>query len=155
MAPVVAHPSSLLIRSVHVLGMALLLGGAVTTWAAVRFGTSPDSGYGRFPVRVAATYEWLFWGALGVLVLTGVGNLGALAPGIPGPGTGWGAVFAVKLAVVVGLLLGSAARTLAVARVAASATAGTPPADRLRLAYAATAGYLLFLLALAEVLAHG
>lgn len=133
-----------LVRLVHVGGMAVLLGGAVLAWAQSRSGADA--------LTTATVYEWLFWGALGLVVLTGVGNLGAMGSAIPGPASDWGAVLAVKLAAVVGLLAGSLVRTLAVARWRA---ADGPPGDRLGATYGATAGYLLVLVALAEVLAHG
>lgn len=131
----------LLVRSVHVLGMALLVGGSVAAWAALRW-TDAD------PRRVAAGHEWLFWTALGAMVATGVGNLGTLAPAVPGPASAWGATLTVKLLAVLGLLVGSAARVLAV-------EGGRGGRGGLRRAYAATVWYLVGLLALAEVLAHG
>jgi hypothetical protein len=142
-----------LVRLVHVAGMAVLLGGAVLAWAQLRTGTDD-------PLATAAAYEWLFWGAVGLVVLTGVGNLGAMAPAVPGPGTDWGLTFAVKLAGVVGLLAGSLVRTLAVARWRALVDGSrerprSASRERLPAVYAATAGYLLALVALAEVLAHG
>jgi len=149
----------LLVRLVHVAGMAVLLGGAALVWGQCRL--APDGPDDEplatdrardEPLATAAAYEWLFWGAVGLVVLTGVGNLGAMAPAVRGPGTGWGLTFAVKLAAVGGLLAGSLARTLAVARWRATAIR---PGTRLGTAYAATAGYLVVLVALAEVLAHG
>jgi hypothetical protein len=142
-----------LVRLVHVAGMAVLLGGAVLAWAQLRTGTDD-------PLATAAAYEWLFWGVIGLVVLTGVGNLGAMAPAVPGPGTDWGLTFAIKLAAVVGLLAGSLARTLAVARRRALADSSNErpcvaSLGRLPAVYAATVGYLLALVALAEVLARG
>lgn len=134
----------LLVRSVHVLGMALLVGGAAFTWGYLRWVASS----GETGLAVAAGYEWLFWTALGTMVVTGVGNLGALAPAVPGPGTAWGGTLMVKLLAVLGLLLGSAVRTLLVDRVRTAPATLTPW-------YGATAAYLVGLLALAEVLAHG
>lgn len=143
MAPVL----HLLVRWAHVLGMALLFGGSLLTWALFRDGR---------PIRAAATYEWLFWAGAGVLVATGVGNLGALAPAVPGPGTAWGRPLALKLLAVLGLLVGSVPRTLAVVRWLGDPPARPPAAARrLRACYGATTAYLLLVVALAEVLAHG
>ncbi|MEA5388151.1 hypothetical protein VB779_14625 [Haloarculaceae archaeon H-GB11] len=89
-------------------------------------------------------------GALGVMVVTGVGNLGAL--GGPGPGTHWGRVFAVKLVVVLGVVVGSFVRTMAVVKLRERGQAATA---LLRRTYGATAALLLFVVVLAEVLAHG
>lgn len=138
-----------LVRWVHVAGMAVLVGGAALAWATTRSGDDATP--------TAVVYEWLFWGAVGLVVLTGVGNLGAMAPAVPGPETRWGTTLAVKLAAVLGLLAGSLVRTLAVVRWRAlDAPAGdTQTGDRLPAVYAGTVGYLLVLVALAEVLAHG
>lgn len=140
--------ADLVVRWAHVLGMAVLVGGAVLTWALFR----RDE-----PRGAAATYEALFWAGAGLLVATGVGNLGTLAPAIPGPGTPWGLALALKLVAIVGLLVGSAVRTLAVVRwlAADAASLDATAARRLAGSYAATAGYLLLVVALAEVLAHG
>ncbi|WP_254543180.1 hypothetical protein [Halomarina pelagica] len=110
--------------------------------------------YGEYAVAVAAGYERLFWGAAGVAVMTGVGNLGALAPGLPPSDSAWGLALTVKLAGVLGLLLGSVPRTLLVARCDAAGTVGDG-VRTLRRGYGATALYLTGVLALAEVLAHG
>lgn len=134
----------LLVRTVHVLGMVALLGGSAFAWNALR--ADPDS----VPL---IQYEWLFWGTMGVMLVTGVGNLGAL--GAPGPATRWGTVLTVKLALVLALVVGSAVRTLVVERL--HARDGVTPAacGPLRRLYAATALALLAVVALAEVLAHG
>lgn len=135
----------LTVRLVHVLGMAVLLGGSAFTWYALH----TDA---RRPLSVATHYEWLFWATMGLLVATGVGNLGTLGP--PGPSTRWGTVMTVKLVVVVGFAFGSVARSLAVRRLRdRSADVGeTRTLGRL---YAATAWTLVLVVALAEVLAHG
>lgn len=138
--------ASLAIRWGHVLAMGLLFGGAVVAWGAFRTGHRP-------PREAAVTYEWLFWAGAGVLVMTGVGNLASLGPTVPGPGTPWGRAFLLKLVAVGGLLIGSPVRTIAVIRWTDEAAPAIT--RRLRLAYAATAGYLLVVVALAEVLAHG
>lgn len=135
----------LAIRTVHVLGMALLVGGAAGVWAAARRSVT-DCG------ALASTYEWVFWAALGAMVVTGIGNLGAL--GAPGPETRWGQVLLAKLAVVTLFVVASAVRTLAVVR-----ADGAVPSDALaawsRRAYGLTTVGLLVLVVLAEVLAHG
>lgn len=170
----------LVVRLVHVLGMAVLLGGAALAWDAFRGagdhdasadapdGTDADGNdadddsegageSGSGALRLAGHYEWVFWAAMGLLVVTGVGNLGALGP--PGPGTRWGTVLTAKLLVVTAFVLGSFLRTLAVVDLRARASTG--PADGAdgrrfcRRAYAATAWSLVAVVALAEVLAHG
>lgn len=130
------------------LAMALLFGGAVLTWGVLRTADEPT-------FRPAATYEWLFWLGAGVAVLTGVGNLGTLAPALPDLGTAWGFAFGLKLVAVIGLLVGSSVRTLAVVRWSGTDRVPREFERRFCLAYAATAGYLLAVVVLAEVLAHG
>jgi uncharacterized membrane protein len=132
-----------LIRFLHVTGMAVLLGGAAFTWNAMRAGDRS--------LAQLVQFEWVFWATMGVMVVTGVGNLGAL--GAPGPGTRWGTVLTGKLLVVLAFVLASAVRTFTVLEVRRRdrATAG-PTVRRL---YAGTAWTLLALVGFAEVLAHG
>lgn len=146
-------PTHLLVRLVHVLAMATLFGGALLCWWLLRH-DDPDATDVGPALGVAATYERLFWAGAGLAVLTGVGNLGALAPAIPGPGTAWGAAFSVKLLGVVFLLVGSLVRTLGVVGVAGGEP-GPAVVERLRVGYAATAALLLCVVVLAEVMAHG
>jgi hypothetical protein len=131
----------LAVRFVHLLGAVALLGGAVAVWAALR-----ADGKTLAP---ATRYEWLFWGALGAMLATGVGNVGAL--GAPGPTTRWGRLLTAKLAVVLVVAAGSFPRTLLVCRLRDR----TGDAAALAPWYAATAWALGLLVALAEVLAHG
>lgn len=139
----------LLVRSVHVLGMALLVGGSIAAWAALRWNVGE-------PPRVASGYEWLFWSVVGAMVATGVGNLGAMAPAVPGPGTTWGETLSLKLLVLGGLLVGSGIRVLRLVETSGSdARTDDGRRDNLRRPYAATAWVLVGLIALAEVLAHG
>lgn len=145
--------SSVLVRWLHVLGMAVSLGGAVLAWGVAR--REAGRGGGGALVGLAETYEVLFWGAMGLVVMTGVGNLGAFGRGLPGPDTRWGTLLAAKLLALVAFLVLSLVRTFVVARVGRLA-AGTPGSRRLlRTGYGLTAVYLLGLLSLAEVLAHG
>ncbi|MFB6224730.1 MAG: CopD family protein [Haloarcula sp.] len=153
---------SLAVRTLHVLAVTVLVGGSAATWYGYRINAVTG--------LVAATrFEWLFWTAVVVLVLTGVGNLGALGP--PGPSTDWGRVFSLKLVLVLCLVGGSAVRTMVVVRArkaasvesdtgtdARSVTGPASPAPFRRLlsnAYGATTGLLLGIVVLAEVLAHG
>jgi uncharacterized membrane protein len=137
----------LFVRLVHVLAMAIILGGAAFAWQAIRGG-------GSNPHRTMRRFEWAFWGAIGLLVATGVGNLGALGP--PGPSTRWGTVLTVKLIAVFAFLLLSIVRSLAVLQLGdADGASETPAFDRLRTLYAGTVWWLVLTVALAEVLAHG
>jgi hypothetical protein len=137
---------SLAVRYAHVVAMATVFGGAIlVTWLAWR--GPPDR-----IAEVAVRYEQLFWGAAGVLVMTGVGNLGALGPALAAPGTDWGATFIAKLLVVALLVAISLPRSLAVIAIAS----GARPARRaLRSIYGSTTGILAVVVALALKLAHG
>jgi hypothetical protein len=83
--------------------------------------------------------------------MTGVGNLGAFAPTLPGGR--WRTTLDVKLGVLTLVLVGSAVRTRLLARVSRSSAGAST--RLLRRAYGATALGLVALLTLAEVLAHG
>jgi hypothetical protein len=144
------HSTHLAIRWLHVGGMAIAFGGAVLVLAfAIRGRTA-----GAAVLQIAASYEWLFWGAAGVLAMTGIGNLGAFGTSLPDPATEWGRTFQLKLVVVIALVLVSIPRTLAVAALAATA-----PAERVlgvvRRLYGGTSAIFALILALAITLAHG
>ncbi|KAB1196315.1 MULTISPECIES: CopD family protein [Haloferax] len=139
--------SVLLVRFAHVGGMAVLLGGALFVWNALR-----TAGVGYDSIRLAVHYEWVFWGAMVVMLVTGVGNAGEL--GAPGPTTRWGTILTVKLAVVAVFVVGSFVRTFVVLTARQSA-AGDIDEARLSQFYTATWVGLGLIVALAEVLAHG
>ena len=136
---------SLGIRTLHVLTVTVLVGASLVLWDGYRTDTYTDLTHAR-------RYEWGFWTALGVLAVTGVGNLGAL--GAPGPATDWGRVFLVKLLVVLAVVVGSAVRTLAVVRVDESGAGRTAGGRALGRFYGVTTAALLAVVVLAEVLAH-
>ncbi|MFU1780071.1 CopD family protein [Haloarcula japonica] len=142
--------AALPIRTLHVLAMAALVGGTTMLWYSYRNGAIAT-------LAPARQFEWLFWAGVGVLVFTGIGNLGALGP--PGPGTDWGQTLLAKLAVVVGLIGGSVIRTLLLVRASDRENRfdNLSPALRRTLsrAYGATAAVMLGIVVLAEVLAHG
>ena len=137
---------ALLIRWLHVAAMATILGGALlVAWLAAR-------GTRQGLVEVAVRYEQLFWLALGVIVMTGVGNLGAFGLALPAPSTDWGGTFVAKITAVVLLIALSLPRSLVVARLAGGADAS---AKTLRWLYGGTAGGVAGIAALAVWLAHG
>ncbi|HEV2251114.1 MAG TPA: hypothetical protein VGT60_11470 [Candidatus Limnocylindria bacterium] len=136
---------ALVVRYAHVAAMAAAFGGALlVTWLAWRLPRDRV-------VDVAVRYEQLFWLAAGVLVMTGVGNLGAFGAALPAPGSAWGRTFIAKLVLIALLLIVSLPRSLAVLRAAARPAA---PA-RLRPIYTTTAAILAGIAALAVGLAHG
>jgi putative copper export protein len=98
----------------------------------------------------------MFWGAAGLLAMTGIGNLAAFGGALLGPATNWGTTLLLKLGSVLALVILSLPRTLAVARMNAQAGAtAAGPVVTLRNLYGATAGAFAVILALAIWLAHG
>lgn len=137
------HTLAIAVRWLHVAAMALALGGALlVAWIAFR---EPADRV----IVVALRYEQAFWLAAGVLVMTGIGNLGAFGTGLPQPGTGWGITFTAKLALVAFIIGASLPRTLAVA------LPGSPGTAALRVLYAGTAAGLAAAAGLAVMMAHG
>jgi hypothetical protein len=147
------HVLHVAIRWVHVAAMATAFGGAITVFAlSTRPGGAPASAV----MAVAIRYEWLFWAAAGVLVMTGIGNLAAFGAALLGPSTDWGATLTLKLGSILALIVLSLPRTLAVARMYASADAMAPNAIlTVRNVYGATVAAFAFILALAVWLANG
>src|SRR5207245_11041734 len=89
----------------------------------------------RLTTRVAERYEWIFWAAIGLQVMTGVGNLGAFGNALPPPESAWGTKLTIKLVAVLALALFSVPRTLIVA---AGSEADTTPHLSLPLLYGST-----------------
>jgi len=148
-APLAMDPLHLLVRWAHVAGMAAILGGALLVWwLAARRPPFED----RVTTRVAEGSEWIFWAAIGLQVMTGVGNLGAFGNALPPPESAWGIKLTVKLVAVLLLALISVPRTLAVA---ARSEADTLPRLSLPLLYGGTTVFVIGILGLAVWLAHG
>jgi hypothetical protein len=134
----------LFVRWIHVLAMAVALGGAALAWGVSHAADAETT------LAVATTYERAFWVALGVLAMTGIGNLGAFAPTLPRGR--WGAALLVKLGLVLLFLVGSALRS---ATVRAARDAPVPATTALERGYALTTVTLVTVVALAAVMAHG
>jgi uncharacterized membrane protein len=134
----------LAVRLVHVLAMAVLLGGSLAAWVLAR---------NRGALTWFTHYEWAFWVGLAVLAATGVGNLGAI--GAPGPKTAWGRTFTWKLGAVTVLVLGSIVRSLGVLRIHAFEGRNSRYYNFLQRSYILTTALLTAIVVLAEVLAHG
>ena len=157
--------ASVVIRWLHVVAAASVLGGAGLAWWAIRDATrTDDPGRTAAALSLSRAYEWGFWMAIGVIVATGVGNLGALAPTVPGPATGRGTTLSLKLVLVVALIVGSVVRTTLAAGPLSEYTVRLAPGQScidsrhlvvLRSAYAVTTIWLLAIIGLTEVLAHG
>ena len=148
------HAFTLVVRWLHVASMAVAVGGAVLLALF-----AVDAGAGdrqRALLAIATRYEWAFWFAVGLLAMTGVGNIAGFGTGLPQPTTMWGGILVAKLLSVGALAVLSVPRTLAIA------TLGTRPdlvsargLSTLRGLYTATAVGLALILALAVWLSHG
>ncbi len=138
----------LLVRWAHVVAASVLVGGPliVAVLLHARRGEPPEAAVRDLARRAE---RWL-WGAAGVVVATGIGNLGAFGGNLPGPTTDWGRTLTFKLVVVAVLLVVAGVRTFAVARVGHTAQAA-----RLVPWYVASSALGVAAMGLAEVLAHG
>ena len=133
--------------------MAAILGGALLVWWLTARPLRRDAD-GDTRLEIAQRYEWIFWAAIGVQAMTGVGNLGAFGQGLPGPTTAWGLRLTVKLVVVLALAVLSLPRTLAVA-VLMNRPPESGKSQLVPSLYAATVMLVLVVVVLAVWLAHG
>ncbi len=148
------EPLSLFVRWAHVVGMAAILGGALLVWWLTARPLRTDTD-GDTRLEIAQRYEWIFWAAIGVQAMTGVGNLGAFGQGLPASTTAWGVRLTVKLAVVLVLALLSLPRTLAVAVLMNRPAAVSGRLQVVASLYGATVMLVLVVVVLAVWLAHG
>lgn len=138
------HALTLAIRWLHVAAMAVAFGGAfLVAWLAWR---TKDH-----VIETAVRYEQVFWAAAGVLVMTGIGNLGAFGVSLLEPSSAWGTTLIVKLWLVAVLIIVSLPRSLIV--LLASQTEAS--SVDLRPVYAITTVVFASIVALAIVLANG
>jgi uncharacterized membrane protein len=142
-----AHALSVVVRWLHVLAMAVALGGSALIALAIRSSRSDAT-------ELLVAYERAFWIAAGVLAMTGVGNAASFGIELPAPASAWGATFTLKLVSVVGLALFSLPRSIVVARLENGAHADASRALLANL-YRGTALWLVLTLALAVWLSHG
>ena len=129
--------------------MAAVLGGALLVWW---LGVRRDRADASVVVGVAERYEWIFWAAIGLQVMTGVGNLGAFGDALPSPSSAWGTKLIVKLVAVLALAVLSVPRTLAVVAMAGDKQ---PRPGLLSALYGSTAAVVVGIVGLAVWLAHG
>jgi putative copper export protein len=144
-----------LIRYVHVGAAAFILGGALFVLALLWLRLRQSDPSPPLLTEVLMVYEWGFWLAAGLIVATGIGNLGAFHDSLPGPETEWGTKLTIKLTIAGILLAVSALRTISVYLVA---SAGPPPTRRqvgsLSNLYGVTAVFIVATLGFAVSLAH-
>jgi hypothetical protein len=133
-----------LLRSLHVLGGGLLLGGSAVLWLAIR----ADEGVS---VRAVTWFEAAFWGVFGVIVFTGIGNL--VGFGTPTAGRRE-LTLTVKLSSVLVIAAVSIVRSFAVVE-RLRREVRTVTERRLGTLYAATAWLAAVVIVLAGVLARG
>ncbi|MEP7200882.1 MAG: hypothetical protein ABI874_13750 [Chloroflexota bacterium] len=145
-----------LIRWAHVTSMALMLGGALLLWGlSVKARGLAVADQNRMLLFVAERNELFFWIALGVIVMTGVGNLGAFGNALPTNQTAWGQKFAIKLGFVLVFILLSLVRTLLVARLGTADGEMGSLAGIFQSMYVGTSFFAITILFLAMALAHG
>lgn len=129
--------------------MAIVLGGALLLWSLSVQEEQPM-------LRAAEQYERLFWAAIGLLVVTGIGNLGVFGAGLPASVTVWGTKLTLKLFAVLLFMLFSLIRTLLVAQFAdVQSKIDDDSSSLIRRLYAGTTLFLIVILLLAVSLAHG
>ena len=143
------HALSLFVRWAHVAGMAAILGGALLVWW---LGLRRNRASPGVVVEVAERYEWIFWVAIGLQVMTGVGNLGAFGEALPPSASGWGMKLIVKLVAVLALAVLSLPRSLAVVAMSGQKT---PRPGLLSAFYGGTTALVVGIAGLAVWLAHG
>jgi putative copper export protein len=153
--PLDPHALHLAIRWLHVAAMATAFGGALTVF--VLSARTRNGALDSALVEIALRYEFMFWLAAGVLAMTGIGNLAAFGTGLPLSRTDWGMTFMLKLGFVLGLIVLSLPRTLAIAGLRRSASGPLSDAlrSRLRAMYGGTGAAFAVALGLAVWLAHG
>lgn len=144
---------SFLIRWLHLASVSLLLGGTLflilVLYAAHRRGVDH-----RHLFDLMQVYEWVSWAAIGLVVMTGVGNLGHFGEALPGPESEWGRELTLKLALVGVFLAFSALRSIGVAlhRLRPEPRVEVPPT--LQGMYGATAVFVAGIMGVAIALAH-
>jgi uncharacterized membrane protein len=110
---------SFLVRFIHVGAVSFLLGGALLIALLFLFLRSRrvgDAGDGVL-LELVKVYEWAFWAAVAMVLVTGLGNLGRFGERLPEPGSEWGQDLMLKLLLVLSFLMVSLVRTFSVALV--------------------------------------
>ena len=108
---------TLLVRCLQILALAITLGGSLLIYYRSRRarGLDPEL-YQRRLLALSARFERFFWLALGILVLTGFGGLGAFGTALPVLSSGWLLRLALALLGVGIFLLLAGLRTVMLVR---------------------------------------
>ena len=148
---------ALIIRFVHVISAGILIGGSTLVWVVAWKFPKKDATSLRSFITTAEQYEWIFWSTLGLLVMTGVGNLGSFGTHVPEHATRWGNTLSLKFIGAIFLLSISLVRTLLISQVMAAKNRQLTPTGVgiLRQFYAGTTILITLLILLALSLAHG
>lgn len=142
-----------LVRWVHVTAVSFLFGGALLLFILflVLRRRNVDR---RTLLELMQAYEWASWGAIGLVVMTGVGNLGHFGESLPERDSEWGREFTLKLGLVGVFLAFSAVRSLSVALVQLEVESRRPLPAALQGMYGATALLVAAIVGVAIALAH-
>jgi hypothetical protein len=106
--------SAFFVRWIHVTSASVLIGGALLviilslTWAY------RDESQRHSLLELMQIYEVAFWAGIGLIVMSGVGNIAHFGEGLPQPESMWGHKFTIKLLLVVIFLILSLVRSLSV-----------------------------------------
>ena len=97
---------SYLIRLLHVGTASFLIGGAILILILYfRSRSQPGTEDWRWLLDAMSAYEWGFWAAIGLIVATGIGNIGAFGDGLPDPDSTWGRDFTAKLSLALAFVV--------------------------------------------------
>ena len=142
-----------LVRWVHVTAVSIILGGALLLFILfLVLGRRHDNR--RVLLDLMQAYEWSFWGAVGLAVMTGVGNLGHFGASLPERDTEWGRELTLKLGLVGVLLALSTVRSLSLALVQLRPEARQSIPRSLQGLYGATSVVVAGIIGVAVALAH-
>ncbi len=141
------------VRWLHVTSVAFLFGGALLLF--ILFLVSKRRSADRQTlVDMMQAYEWASWGAIGLVVMTGVGNLGHFGEALPEPDSEWGRKLTLKLALVGVFLAFSTVRSMAVTLLQMDPESRRAVPAGLQGMYAATAVFVAAIVGVAVALAH-
>lgn len=148
----------LLIRWLHVSSVAFILGGALLIFILLHVThRNQDASSRRVLQDLMRIFEWGSWASIGLVIATGIGNLGHFGASLPDARSDWGKELTLKLGLVVVFLLFSGIRSLAVA-VASTQSEDQPMTPRARRSlaglYGATAVLVTSIMGVAVALAH-
>ena len=141
------------VRWIHVTSVAFLFGGALLLFIVFLI-TKRRTEARRTLLDLMQAYEMGSWAAVGLVVMTGVGNLGHFGEAIPGPTSQWGRELTLKMALALVFLVFSAVRSVSVAMLRAEPEPPRAVPSGVQGMYAATVLFVVALVGVAVALAH-